>query len=126
MKTIAIITVVTFVNLLSAPALAEEVVPLMKGEAAPFSGLLTPEDRMAELLEAEVERDKLKGELKVEKRYSEGLDLMYRDKLLDATEPPPFWDSPSFNWWLGFSIGVLATGLVIYGSVEVYKAIDIR
>jgi len=119
MRCMAAILILT----MTSPVVAQEATALKKGEIAPYTGLLMSNRRVTELLEAEIERDKLKGQLRVEQRYAEGLDLMYREQLLRSSTPPSWWQSSRFQWWFGFTIGVVATGMVIYGSVEVYKAI---
>lgn len=99
------------------------VAPIAKGDRAPFAGLLVPEIRFAKFLEAELRVELLEGKLWIEAKKGKALDAMYLRHLERATEPVPWYEKPSFNRWVGFGLGVAFTGLGVYGSVKLYKAI---
>ena len=98
-----------------------EIVPIKKGAVAPFSGLLVPEERFVELLQAELRAELLEGKLRIKDKTERALESMYQRHLKRATEPIPWYEKPSFNRWLGFGIGVIFTGLAIYGTVQISK-----
>ena len=142
-KTIACITTFAFVSLVALPVYADEpqpeapapatapakketleprIAPLMKGQCAAFTGLLVPERRYTEFLDAELTAKDLRGKLDIEAKKHDALETMYQDKLKQASEPTPWYKEPSFNRWLGFGIGVAVTALAIYGGSELAKA----
>jgi len=100
------------------------VVPAQEGKPAKFTGLLLTEEYFTELLEADLQLDLTKGELRVEKKYSISLETMYKKQLDKALKPTPWYKTPSFNRWLGFSIGVVVTGFAVWGATEIVKAND--
>lgn len=99
-----------------------DVVPLAKGAPAPFLGLLVPEGRFVELLEAENEVRELRAKLAAKERTAELVEQAYLRRLEQATAPPPWYESPTFNRWLGFGLGLAAAGLAVWGSVELVGA----
>jgi len=99
------------------------VTPIKEGATAPFTGLLVPESRLAELLRAELRVELLRGKLSIQEQTAQALEAMYLGKLEQATEPVPWYRTESFNRWFGFGLGVAFTGLAIYGTVELSKAI---
>lgn len=125
MKLAAVIMLSALVHALLIPSTAfaqePEIVPVKEGAQAPFTGLLVPEGRYTELLEAEVERDRLKVELRLEKQYTGKLEPFLLGKVKDAATVE-WYESPSFNRWFGFTLGVIVTGAAIWGGVEVIKA----
>lgn len=101
----------------------QSVVPVEQGQAAPFTGLLVPEGRFTQLLEAELEAQEAKGKLKVQERLTEGLESLYSKKLAQAVEPTPWYKSAEFHRWLGFTLGVAVTCLAVWGGNELVKAV---
>ena len=109
------------------PAAADDsqapmVEPLMKGDPAPFMGLLVPEERFVELLEAENEARELRAKLAAAERTGELVEKVYLRRLEQATAPLPFYDSVTFNRWLGFGLGLAATALAVWASIEIQEA----
>lgn len=125
MKWATIIVLCAFVQLTLAPRVAfaqePDIVPVKEGSQAPFTGLLIPEGRYVELLAAEVEHGKLVIELRLEKQYSLRLEPFLLGKVQEAGKQE-WWDSISLNRWFGFTLGVIVTGLAIWGGIEVVKA----
>lgn len=99
-----------------------DIIPVLKGKKAPYTGLLVPEGRFSELLQAELELDSANRKLQVQIRFTDSLESMYKTKLQEAAAEPAFYEAPSFNRWLGFTIGIVVTGLVVWGGVEIVKA----
>lgn len=107
-----------------ARALAgEEVTPIAKEQPAPFTGLLVPEPRMIDLLQAEIDAEQRAAELAIERDYSKSLDSMYKEKLAEATKPPAFFDRPDVRFWGGFILGGVAVGFAVYGGAKLVQAI---
>ena len=123
MKLLAASMAVIFSLALVDKANANDKVVIMKqGEVALFTGLLVPEKRFIESMEAEVAAKKLKMELEVERRFTLNLEKMYKSKLQESTKPVVWHRTTSFNRWFGFTIGVVLTGLAVWGGAEVVKA----
>lgn len=101
----------------------QNVVVVTEGQAAPFTGLLVKEARMTELVEAELSVADLRGKLEIERRFAKSIEDTLEKRLLEATKPTPWYEQPDTNRWIGFAIGVVVTGLVVWGGVEVMKAI---
>lgn len=99
-----------------------DIVPVLKLKPAPFTGLLVPEGRFTKLLEAELKLDTTEQKLQAQIRFTDSLENMYKKKLEEAAQGPEWYEEPSFNRWLGFTIGVVVTGLVVWGGVEIVKA----
>jgi hypothetical protein len=97
------------------------VVPLLREEAAPFSGLLVPEGRFRELMIKESMTDAFQEKLEVERKAYDDLERVYFQFLSEANKPRPWYQSPEINRWLGFGAGVMVAALVTLGVVEVYK-----
>lgn len=130
MKILSVIIVCAFahVTLTSRVVFAQgpEITPVKKGEQAPFTGLLVPEARYIELLEAEMERDNLKVKLRLEMKYITDLELFLTTKLKEAAKSPAWYETASFNRWFGFTLGIIVTGAAIWGGVEVVNAANAR
>lgn len=99
-----------------------DIVPLLAGRAAPYSGLLVPEARYVEFVEAEINLEASEQRLAAQIRFTNSLESMYRGRLEDATKPLAWYKAPSFNRWVGFGIGIIVTGVVVWGGVEIVKA----
>lgn len=126
MKTAAMTATLIAFTLFSAPAFGEEptqdVVPVSKGEAAPFTGLLVPELRLTSLLEAEVKAEGLAKDLKLQLRYNESLEQMFSEQLKKATAPMPWYTDYRLHLTVGFIIGVAVTALAVYGGAKIVEA----
>jgi hypothetical protein len=120
MKVLAL-TVVISLSMVGQ-AWADDVTPQKAGEPAPFTGLLVPEARFTELLEAEIELVKLKKQQKIDEKYMLNLEDMYKKQLTEATKPPKWYETPSANRWFGFTIGIVVTALAVYGGAQLVKA----
>jgi len=101
---------------------ADEVTPVQTGKPAPFTGLLVPEDRFVQFLEAEAKLDGAQRELEQQKKYSSDLDAMYRKQLEEAVKPEPWYMDPRLHASIGFIIGVATTTLAVYGGVKIVEA----
>ncbi len=105
----------------SAPVSSSEqpdnpaVVVLKKGAQAPFMGLLVSEARFVELLEAENTARELAVRLKAAERTAALVEQVYLTKLEQAAIVH-WYDSPSFNRWLGIFLGTGMTSLAIWGT----------
>jgi len=97
------------------------VVPLQRNYRAPFDGLLVPEARFIELLEAERWSKELEVRLEAAEQTSAAIEQVYRGKLRDAVATP-WYDSPSFNRWLGIVVGGAVAGLAVWAVVELQAA----
>ena len=106
--------------LFASQVLANTVVPIQENEPAPFTGLLVPECQFAKLLEAQLAAEDFKGKLEVQKNLTADLELIYA-KRLEVAMSPKWYESPLFNRWLGFGIGVVVTGFAIWGGSELSK-----
>ena len=89
------------------------IVPLLEGAQAPFMGLLVPEARYDEFIQAEIDVYELTARLKAAERVSALLEGVYLTKLKEAATTH-WYDSPSLNRWLGISLGAFVV-------VSVYK-----
>jgi hypothetical protein len=102
---------------------AEDSVFLDKGKAAPFSGILFTEEKAKQLRVDLLDGDKYKIQLETEKNRTERLLTiqhlkdeeieLYRkqnERLLKVNDRS---DTMNYIW---FGLGVLATGLAVYGA----------
>lgn len=106
---------VLVVALLTGPG---DVVPLERGDPAPFDGLLVPEGRFVELLEAENKARELEVRLALAERTGEAIEGLYRRRLEEATAIP-WYDSPTFNRWLGVVLGGALAGVAVWTAAEI-------
>ena len=93
------------------------VVPLKKGASAPFLGLLVPEARFVELLEAENKARELAAKLAAADRTAILIEQVYLTKLEQAAIVH-WYDSPSFNRWLGIVMGAGLAAVAVWGAGE--------
>lgn len=108
--------------LLPILARAEDTVPVVAGEVAPFTGLLVPEDRFFELLQDEIDGEKSKDELELERKLRKKVEEIYAEALKEADKPPKFYQTPRFNQCAGFTVGVVFTTGAIWAGTEIVKA----
>lgn len=99
---------------------APGVVPLKKGASAPFLGLLVPEARFVELLEAKNKAHELAARLAAADRTAEIVEQVYLTKLEQAAIVR-WYNSPSFNRWLGIFLGTAVTGISVWGASKLTK-----
>lgn len=118
------ISIVIAVCLLEVPAYANplDVIPLEESNPAPFTGILVPEARFIQLLEAESELVLLRKEHEVQQRFAASMEKMYKKQLSNAVEPSAWYETPVANRWLGFVLGAVATSLAVWGGIEMVKA----
>lgn len=135
MKALATGIVFVFAASFASPALADEtaeapktveansgkVVVVLEGKPAPFSGILVPEERFKAFLKAELAVEELRGKLDIRTREMHNIEQVYRARLEEATKPPPWYESPGFNRWLGIGIGVAITVGAIYAGSQVTR-----
>jgi hypothetical protein len=107
--------------LLTVPTETPEIVSVLRGDPAPFQGLLVPEERFVELLEAENAVRELQARLAASERTLELVENAYMQRLENASSPVPWYASPTFNRWLGFGMGIAATGLAVWGGLELVQ-----
>lgn len=112
------------VVVLSAPALAQDsapvtpdMIPIMIGEPAPFAGMLVMESKLIDYIKLEIRVVELEGNLRIQKRLTTNLENLYSERLKVAAKEE-WYQTPEFNRWLGFAIGVLVTGLAVYGASQ--------
>lgn len=115
---------VMWLMLFTVPTFAEDVVPLQSGEMTPYSGLLVKEARFATFLNSEILVEDLTGRLSIQTRLTENLEKLYVGRLEEAVQKPRWYESPSFNRWLGFGIGVVVSALAVYGGSKLVKAVE--
>lgn len=101
-----------------------DVIPMLANDVAPFDGLLVPEKRFNEFLDAEVKVEELERKREVDKKISDRVEETCYKQLDKATEPIPWYKTPSSNRWFGFAIGVVVTALAVYGGTKILKATD--
>lgn len=107
--------VVVCAILYSAPASVmadDDVVPLMAGTPAPFSGLLYPESAAAQSVSDAIELEHLEFKIERLDLYIKEQDGIYK-KALDEAANQSWYQSPELNRWVGIVLGVgLALGIV--------------
>lgn len=103
--------------LVAADSPGQIVVPVQQDAPAPFAGLLVPEERFVKLLEAERRAQELEVRLKVADETSAAIEQVYQSKLRDAAAVA-WYDSPSFNRWLGIIVGGAVAGMTVWAVVE--------
>lgn len=108
---------------------APEVVDLEEGLPAPFSGLLLTEARFLVYAGQQVRITELEGRLEIRERLlRETADELaeVRARIGEETEAareaaePGFWSRNSF--WFGAVVGLVATGALVWGAVEVLRS----
>lgn len=100
---------------------ANPVVPLNEGAEAPFRGLLVPEAYFIELVEAQTKVRELELKLKAAEQTGAAIEQVYRRKLEEAVTVP-WYDSPTFNRWLGVLLGGALAGVSVWAVVELQAA----
>lgn len=96
--------------------------PILKDQKAPFSGILVPETRFVELMEAELAVDDVKGKLLIQTNLTTNLEGIYVRRMEEMAKPPLWYQTGEFNFWLGFALGVVITGAATYGAVKIVEA----
>lgn len=94
----------------------KEIVPLLQGKQAPFSGLLVKEDRFGKMVLAEDENRELIVNVGIQSRLIDN-QAVYIGQLEGMVYPPKWYETQ----WAAFVLGiVVAFGAVYVGA----KAID--
>ncbi len=96
--------------------------PILKDQLAPFTGLLVPEARFVEMVEAELAVDDLKGKLKIQTNLTTNLESIYVKRMEEMAKPPKWYQTGEFQFWLGFTLGFVATVAATYGAVKIVEA----
>jgi hypothetical protein len=105
------------------PKITEKLIkPVVKGQPAPFTGLLVPEARFVEMVNAEITVDELKGKLEIQVNLTHNLEEMYTRRMEEMASPPKWYQTGEFNFWVGFTTGVVVSGMAIYGAVRIVEA----
>jgi hypothetical protein len=107
-----------------------QILAIMEGDPAPFSGILLSEDVFTEYLklEVELERERLRNQMLQQELEQTQQALMLqlrecqreRDELTMALANPRWIDRPETNRWIGFAGGVLVTA----GAVKLAGELD--
>lgn len=98
----------------SAPAAtSEEVIPLLEGAPAPFSGLLVPEKTFIGYMRQEIRITELTMKLDLR-------DRLLAEKPVVTKTPPTF--GVGWSFVVGMGVGVVVAGVIVYGAVAVLKA----
>jgi hypothetical protein len=103
---------------MATPGLAQDtpdMVPIMQGESAPFTGMLVMESRFIDYIKLQMRVDELEQRLEIQKRLTVNIENLYASRLQETAQQE-WYQTPEFNRWLGFGIGVLVTGLAVYGA----------
>ena len=110
------------VVVLSAPAFAQDsvpvtpdMIPIMTGEPAPFTGMLVVESRFINYVKLEIRVVELEGNLRIQKRLTTNLENLYSERLKVAAKEE-WYQTPEFNRWLGFAIGVLVVCVTVWAE----------
>ena len=111
-----------------SPLSGESVVLIEKGLPAPFKGYLFPEDKAQEIRKELIELDSLRA---MESSYQKSIDIYKKNQdlydyktnvLLDQNEKlAKAVSSNKYDGYIGFAVGILVTGLSIWGAKEVLK-----
>lgn len=104
------------------PEEGKEVIALEAGRVAPFSGLLVPELRFIELLEAEVKVDSARAKAEAAIQYATEIERIYKDRLRESAAPQPWYKSPEYNLIIGFGLGLIVVSAAVYGGVQLASA----
>ena len=119
--------------LATPPAASETIVPVNKGDAAPFTGLLYPQTVAlrwrASILDLQTqikvnqEADDSKCQIKLNLAQTEYKSLLdaeaartegYRQQVSVLQQPKPFYENPWFTFGAGIVFSALATGFIVY------------
>jgi hypothetical protein len=98
-----------------------KITPLKKNTAAPFTGLLVPEARYVELLEAELSAKSLRGTLEAYKIKDQAME-QFIEKRLQRLADPPLWEDPKVALAVGLVVGVVATAAATFGTWTLSEA----
>ena len=123
MLIIAMMVVVAFFIATCGVAMADEVpppdaIPLLKGQVAPFSGVLLPSKILEDLLKAKADAERLNAELKAAQKELDLTVRLYENQIrkLTAELDPGFWRQAETQRWIGFSLGIIFTSGAVWGA----------
>lgn len=108
------------------PRSAPDNVPLLKGDPAPFDGVLVSEAWLINREETADQRDTLKGQVGVLAKLAADLQAEAFEGLTRTAEAArlQWWEEPSTNRWIGFALGVGLTIGAGLAFAEVAGALD--
>ena len=130
MTRLVAVVVAATVLLAPLPIMAEEpdVVPIMLGQPAPWSGLIVKEKRFATMLKLQLDVEELRAQLQIRERLFDGATKAMQDQLAKAqvdlnrrAQPDPWYKSHWFLWCLGFVLGIGAAVGAFYGASQLSK-----
>lgn len=98
------------------------IVPVQKDAPAPFTGLLVPEGRYTELLEAELSVGEFRDKMEAYRIKDEAMEKFIEDRLQRLADPP-FWEDPKVALTAGLVVGVVVTAVAIFGTWQLSEAV---
>ena len=104
---------VAFALMCTTLGYGQEAIALKKDESAPFDGILVSSHRIEELIQSEIERDELKIKYETLQKIKKIEQGAYEDALRSNKK---WYKNPQVNRAAGFLLGVLFTGLAVYGA----------
>lgn len=119
------VAALVFLEVFLASALAsadEQVVAIEKDTPAPFAGLLLTEGAYQVALDARIRVVEQARQLAAR---DEAVDRLQAELATIRDEPPPMCEDTwwrNYGWAVGAAAGVVATGLLVWGAVEVLDA----
>lgn len=118
-------------TILSNLCIADElVVPITKGDPAPYSGVLFPVSKAREMEKTSIERNNLKLinesyqrsheiDAKTEELLNKKIDIVTQQNNVLNDQVYKYRESSNWNNLLWFSLGIFATGAAIWGVSRV-------
>lgn len=109
------------------PLLADEpdVAPIMKGQVAPWSGLLVKEGRFASMLKLQLDIEELTAKMKISEKLFDSSVKILQTQLAKAQEdlnkraqPEPWYKSRWFVWCVGLVLGMGVAIGAFYGAAQ--------
>lgn len=95
---------------------------LAAGDAAPFDGVLIPEERLRELVAEHAEVEALRAKLATQDALR-GAIVKACETAVEDAGARPFYEDPDANRWFGFFVGVAAGVGALYGGAVIAGAI---
>lgn len=110
--------------------MADDVIPLLKGAPAPYSGVLFPLDKAKDMQKTVIERDNYKLlnyslqesidlDKKTEAALTAKVDYLFQQNSSLSDEVYKFKESNSWHNFMWFLTGVLATTITVYGVSKI-------
>jgi hypothetical protein len=126
-KATAIVLTLTVMFLTVSPCRADEpeVAPLMKGEPAPWNGLIVREGRFSKMLRLQVDLDEMSYKLQVREKLYQDMTNIYKGALDKAqaelnkrVKPEPWYKSHWLLFCIGVFVGMGATIGAVVGAAQ--------